>query len=50
MFSKTFDRFSAMVSVKMDEVGGQIMGGQRNTGLIIAAAACAILPLEISHL
>jgi len=50
MFGMTLDRISATVSGKIDEVGGHVMGGKRNTGLIIAAAACAILPLEISHL
>lgn len=50
MFSTALDRISATVSGKIDEVSAQIMGNQRNTGLIVAAVACAILPLEISHL
>mmetsp|Transcript_49495 Transcript_49495/g.152738 ORF Transcript_49495/g.152738 Transcript_49495/m.152738 type:complete len:531 (-) Transcript_49495:72-1664(-) len=46
MMRVTLDQMSTVVTGKLDEV----MGGQRNLGLVLVAAACAILPLEISHL
>jgi len=46
MSRAAFDQLSANAAAKL----GEVMGGRRNTGLLLAAAACAMLPLEISHL
>lgn len=46
MLSNVMDQLSSMVPSKLLNVKGEF----RHTGLILAAAACAVLPLEISHL